>query len=177
MEIPKIDDGITPIKTSNSARVKVVSARTLIGVSIQIVEIRPDSPGKFHRKVDLFVFKNKEGQLRGFFNSILRRWEIQPGDTVVLQLITSSGIPHYEPVSINGKAQQTSDAPQELHGLDKKLVIKYATESESAWIFIAKIAQHLPGTKYAVMPYDEKLKALTEIYNRYKSAPQATDAK
>ncbi len=173
--IPPIDDVNTPTKTPNSANVPVVGASTLIGVPIQLVAIIPEAPGKFHKKVDMFIFKNKEGELRGFFNSILRRWNLQPGDTITLQLVTgSNGTKHYEPTNINGKAQQTPDTSQELHGLDKKTVIKFAAESQSALVFMSKIAPLLPGTKYEDLPVAARLETFKRMYEKYKPTSQAS---
>jgi hypothetical protein len=176
VDIPPINDANTPTKTPNSANVPVVGARTLIGVPIQLVEIRPEAPGKFHKKVDLFIFKNKDGELRGFFNSILRRWNLQPGDTITLQLVTgSNGTKHYEPTNINGKQQP--NAKQTQRGLDKDTVIKLAAESQNELAFMNKIAPLLPGTKYENLPVAERLETFKRMYAKYKPTSQPSTTK
>lgn len=178
------DYNIPPLYVGNAPtkQAKVVKAKTLIGKRIEIVEVRPDQPAKFHQKVDMYLFKDSDGTLCGFFNSILRRWNIKAGDTIVLQFITNpGGVPHYEPVEINSKSQrsaprpQPAPAPQSPHGLNKDLVVKLAAESQNADEFYLKIMPHLGGTRYDVlhMTEEQRHKAITEIYNRYKPTLQA----
>ena len=173
MDIPPFNDVNKTTKTAISANVKVVGAATLIGVPIQIVEIRLDTPDKYHKKVDMFVFKRTDGIEYGFYNSILRRWNLQPGDTITLQLVTgSNGSKHYEPTNINGN-QQTVNPKKETQGLDRKIVIKLASESDNAYIFMSKIAPLLAGTKYASLSNADRIDTLNRIYEKYKPAPQA----
>ncbi len=182
MEIPKLDDGTTPTNQPQLQPIRILPVKELIGKSLHIVEIRLDNPSKFHKKSDLYLLKAKDNQIYGFFNTNLRKFGIKAGDIITIKLVTGRyNFQCYEPVTINGKPlnvpqqsqpESTQQTQVAVHGLNKALVIKYATES-ATWIdFFEKIAALLPGTRYEKMPDAEKERAIEELYNKYKPPTQ-----
>lgn len=187
MEIPKLDEGITATKITTVPRVEIVSASSLIGKALPIVEIRPDTPCKFHKKSDLFVFKATDGKLYGFFNSVLRRWNIQPGDTIVIRLIGNPGFQHYEPVTINGKALNAPQSkPQQQPQRQQPVPARKTKPTEEELSAICTRATKPGDIADALLQYqaynnlsDGGLALSTEaqrLWNKYHPA-KATDAK
>jgi hypothetical protein len=178
MDIPPINDVNTPTKQSVLQPSGILKVATLVGKPLHIVEVRPDQPAKFHRKTDMYLIKAEDNNIYGFFNGNLRKWGIKAGDVITIKLVTGKyNFRCYEPVTINGKAQQTPNTSQELHGLDKKTLIKIAAESGNEIIFMSKIAPLLPGTKYAGLPVAEKLETFKRMYAKDKPASQPDTTK